>query len=262
MTYQATCENAERSSFYDQHDHSGKNPAGVYSRGCREWCPPTADSDGGQGFPASASRIALSAGGRGGGRVEVALGAAPLGEGGEVMPVAGDRMGKLLRQARRKARTAAGERARSRHRARNGHAAGNAPLRDHLETDDHALDLRFRVGAGEGNRTLMTSLEGWGSTIELRPRAAPAQPVRAPVSTSSRVAYRACPAGRVSGSGPCPPADQPGQVGYGRPAGCGAAWLARLLWEQEAASSNLAIPTTNTPGQGFAQAERIAGPRP
>ena len=32
--------------------------------------------------------------------------------------------------------------------------------------------------AGEGNRTLMTSLEGWGSTIELRPRAAPAQPVR------------------------------------------------------------------------------------
>jgi hypothetical protein len=86
MTYQATCENAERSSFYDQHDHSGKNPAGVYSRGCREWCPPTADSDGGQGFPASASRIALSAGGRGGGRVEVALGAAPVGEGGEVMP--------------------------------------------------------------------------------------------------------------------------------------------------------------------------------
>ena len=32
--------------------------------GCREWCPPTADSDGSQGFPARASRIALSAGGR------------------------------------------------------------------------------------------------------------------------------------------------------------------------------------------------------
>ena len=30
-------------------------------------------------------------------------------------------------------------------------------------------DLGFRVGAGEGNRTLMTSLEGWGSAIELRP---------------------------------------------------------------------------------------------
>jgi hypothetical protein len=32
-----------------------------------------------------------------------------------------------------------------------------------------ASDLGFRVGAGEGNRTLMTSLEGWGSAIELRP---------------------------------------------------------------------------------------------
>jgi hypothetical protein len=32
-------------------------------------------------------------------------------------------------------------------------------------------DLALWVGAGEGNRTLMTSLEGWGSTIELRPRA-------------------------------------------------------------------------------------------
>jgi hypothetical protein len=31
-------------------------------------------------------------------------------------------------------------------------------------------DLGLRVGAGEGNRTLMTSLEGWGSAIELRPR--------------------------------------------------------------------------------------------
>ncbi len=35
---------------------------------------------------------------------------------------------------------------------------------------DHVLDLEFCGGAGEGNRTLMTSLEGWGSTIELRPR--------------------------------------------------------------------------------------------
>ena len=33
------------------------------------------------------------------------------------------------------------------------------------------VDLAFLVGAGEGNRTLMTSLEGWGSAIELRPRA-------------------------------------------------------------------------------------------
>ena len=34
--------------------------------------------------------------------------------------------------------------------------------------------------------------------------------------------------------------------------GCSAAWLARLLWEQEAASSNLAIPTTNTQLSGNA----------
>jgi hypothetical protein len=33
-----------------------------------------------------------------------------------------------------------------------------------------ASDVRF-LGAGEGNRTLMTSLEGWRSAIELRPRA-------------------------------------------------------------------------------------------
>ena len=33
-----------------------------------------------------------------------------------------------------------------------------------------AAEMGFRVGAGEGNRTLMTSLEGWGSAIELRPR--------------------------------------------------------------------------------------------
>ena len=27
-----------------------------------------------------------------------------------------------------------------------------------------------KIGAGEGNRTLMTSLEGWGFTIKLHPR--------------------------------------------------------------------------------------------
>ncbi len=34
----------------------------------------------------------------------------------------------------------------------------------------YVSDLGVRGGAGEGNRTLMTSLEGWSSTIELRPR--------------------------------------------------------------------------------------------
>jgi hypothetical protein len=28
----------------------------------------------------------------------------------------------------------------------------------------------LKIGAGEGNRTLMASLEGWNSTIELHPR--------------------------------------------------------------------------------------------
>ena len=35
---------------------------------------------------------------------------------------------------------------------------------------DSIADLGILVRAGEGNRTLMTSLEGWGSAIELRPR--------------------------------------------------------------------------------------------
>ena len=39
------------------------------------------------------------------------------------------------------------------------------------QLDRMGVDLGFLVGAGEGNRTLMTSLEGWGSAIELRPRA-------------------------------------------------------------------------------------------
>ena len=128
-------------------------------------------------------------------------------------------MGKLLRQARHKAKRT-GERARIFNRPRNGHAAGNAPREDCLESGGHAPSPGPGTArAGEGNRTLMTSLEGWGSTIELRPRAAPAQPVRAPASTSSRVAYRAYPVRRISGSGPCPPADRPGQVGYGRLSG-------------------------------------------
>ena len=34
---------------------------------------------------------------------------------------------------------------------------------------------RLACGAGEGNRTLVTSLEGWNSTIELHPRKVPFQ---------------------------------------------------------------------------------------
>ena len=42
---------------------------------------------------------------------------------------------------------------------------------DRLPGDkDAALTWEFGLRAGDGNRNRMTSLEGWGSTIELRPR--------------------------------------------------------------------------------------------
>ena len=71
-------------------------------------------------------------------------------------------MGKLLRQARRKAKRT-GERARIFNRPRNGHAAGNAPREDCLESGGHASSPKPGTArAGEGNRNLMTSLEGCG----------------------------------------------------------------------------------------------------
>jgi hypothetical protein len=65
-------------------------------------------------------------------------------------------MGKLLTQARRKTR-------RGGDRARNGHADAIRRPEDQLNSGDHAPDLRGNKRAGEGNRTLMTSLEDrWG----------------------------------------------------------------------------------------------------
>ena len=74
-------------------------------------------------------------------------------------------MGKLLSDARNTGR---------RHKS-IGHATGTRPetrlLAGRSETADHAADLQpGPMRAGDGNRTRMTSLEGWGSTIELRPR--------------------------------------------------------------------------------------------
>jgi hypothetical protein len=43
-----------------------------------------------------------------------------------------------------------------------------------LERISKNLSEQYRMGADDGNRTRMTSLEGWGSTIELHPRDASA----------------------------------------------------------------------------------------
>jgi hypothetical protein len=51
----------------------------------------------------------------------------------------------------------------------------------------------------------------------------------------------------IIGTVPCrsPSRSSGNRVSFGWPTGCGAAWLARLLWEQEAAGSNPAIPTSS-----------------
>lgn len=89
-------------------------------------------------------------------------------------------------------------------------------------------------GAGDENRTRMASLEGWCSTIELRPRGT--GDFECPLDSWSRRGqdYSLRSRGRTHLSG------VPSLV---RHTGCSAAWLARMLWEHEAAGSNPATPT-------------------
>ena len=61
---------------------------------------------------------------------------------------------------------------------------GLEPMTSSLPRKCSTTELQQRIDkSGEGNRTLTTSLEGWGSTIELHPRfgklesADPANPV-------------------------------------------------------------------------------------
>jgi hypothetical protein len=58
-----------------------------------------------------------------------------------------------------------------------GHVAGtteiNGPKATKTPLAGVVLDLGLRGGAGDGNRTRMTSLEGWSSAIELHPRGEP-----------------------------------------------------------------------------------------
>src|SRR6266702_6059182 len=90
------------------------------------------------------------------------------------------RAGEVFASARRRALPRAD-------RARNGHEGRGGFLIAIRKPDSTGPDLGFLVGAGEGNRTLMTSLEGWGSAIELRPHGGHA---RQPGETVTRVAYR------------------------------------------------------------------------
>ena len=59
-----------------------------------------------------------------------------------------------------------------------GTEAGKGVLMVIRQLDRIGSDLGLWLGAGDGNRTRMTSLEGWGSTIELRPRDQPSRQVR------------------------------------------------------------------------------------
>jgi hypothetical protein len=91
----------------------------------------------------------------------------------------------------------------------------------------------------------MTSLEGWGSAIELRPRSGCALCVAYRVDRTEMT--RTASDRRTRGPGLLAATRRADSrldgIGFGMPTGCGAAWLARLLWEQEAPGSNPGIPT-------------------
>ena len=70
-----------------------------------------------------------------------------------------------------------------------------------------AVYLLFSTGAGDGNRTRMTSLEGWSSTIELRPQ----RP--RPGAAVTRQAYRLR---RHPGDPPQPRGARNGKIGGNR----------------------------------------------
>src|SRR5699024_10642645 len=93
-------------------------------------------------------------------------------------------------------------------------------------------------GAGDETRTRTTSLEGWGSTIELRPHGTGDPDF--PLDSWSRLGTRV----------QCPEQwshTRSGDAILGvRRTGCSAAWLARMLWEHEVAGSSPATPTEPT----------------
>src|SRR5581483_2460678 len=90
-------------------------------------------------------------------------------------------------------------------------------------------------GAGDGNRTRIASLEGWGSTIELRPHAPPKR--RRPKRTGMRL---------VVGRERWLTRDPCRRVGCAGHQWCTGVWrslVAHSLWERGAVGSNPATPT-------------------
>lgn len=138
-------------------------------------------------------------------------------------------------------------------------------------------DLGFLLlRAGDGNRTRVASLEDWGSTIELRPRAPQVAGPRHAVHRSGsrrsaahrRVTGTARRPPRPSGRGIHPPVPRPaapGQLAVARPAamyptcrtdGVWRSLVARPLWERKVVGSNPATPTSSTSGSAPAAFRR------
>src|SRR5215472_4457778 len=89
--------------------------------------------------------------------------------------------------------------------ARQRHAAGTKEAPGALlavgRLAGTAVDLGFWVGAGEGNRTLMTSLEGCDYHLAVQPKRRSAWTPMVCDSPSGHVVYR--PIGHVAGTARC-----------------------------------------------------------
>jgi hypothetical protein len=97
-----------------------------------------------------------------------------------------------------------------------GCAGGLSEVSSTPLTWDYTLERAKDNGAGEGNRTLMASLEGWGSAIELRPHPPGQQRGASPHRPGqSRVAYR-LPRPDTSRDGDCDDVQGRGGTGQSR----------------------------------------------
>ena len=87
-----------------------------------------------------------------------------------------DGMNAMVRKAQKKAAKKARKKEAKRAKLHGSCTEGeNEAHKGRSEAGEKGSDLREEDGAGDGNRTRMTSLEGWGSAIELHPHAPPGQ---------------------------------------------------------------------------------------